>query len=82
MDRYDLALLSLLRTLLSKKGSAVLADRQALPGAVAEILAERSNDDIRGPGALGEHDEERAEGEQPRAGSLRADSEFRGGHLR
>ncbi len=48
MDRYDLALLSLLRTLLSKKGSAVLADRQALPGAVAEILAERSNDDIRG----------------------------------
>ena len=48
MDRYDLALLSLLRTLLSKKGSSVLADRSALPGAVAEILAERSNDDIRG----------------------------------
>jgi len=48
MDRYDLALLSLLRTLLSKKGSSVLADRQSLPGAVAEILAERSDDDIRG----------------------------------
>lgn len=48
MDRYDLALLSLLRTLLSKKGSSVLADRSALPGAVAEILAERSDDDIRG----------------------------------
>ena len=48
MDRYDLALLSLLRTLLSKRGSAVLADRSALPGAVAEILADQSDDDIRG----------------------------------
>ena len=48
MDRYDLTLLSLLRTLLSQRGSAVLADRWALPGAVAEILADQSDDDIRG----------------------------------
>ena len=48
MDRYDLALLTLLRTLLSRRGSAVLADRTGLPGAVAEILAEKTDDDIRG----------------------------------
>lgn len=47
MDRYDLALLTLLRTLLSRRGSAVLADRTGLPGAVAEILAEKTDDDIR-----------------------------------
>ena len=48
MDRYDLALLTLLRALLSRRGSAVLADRTGLPGAVAEILAEKTDDDIRG----------------------------------